>query len=454
MTGQNIAIVDDQEMMRESLKETLLRAGYAVRAFASGEAALADLERASADMVITDMKMPSMSGIELLERVLRLAPETPVAVITAHGTVETAVEAMKKGAFDYILKPFSADAIELVVAKALRHRRLKAENEFLRGEMAGARGPAFVGESPAAGRVLEMVRRVAGSTSTVLIRGESGTGKEIVAAMIHAAGPRAGAPFIKVNCAALSAGLLESELFGHEKGAFTGADRARAGRFELADGGTILLDEVSEMDLALQGKLLRVLQEREFERVGSSETRRVDVRIIATSNRNLEKCIEDGSFRRDLFYRLNVVPILVPPLRERRDDIPLLAGHFLAKHAHLAAGALREISHEALGRLAAYDWPGNVRELENIVERAIVLSTGPTIGPEHVAAGLPESLPGAATDPDQSATLPQMEREMILKTLKRLGGHREKTAEALGIAVRTLRDKLKRYKEEGVNIGC
>jgi DNA-binding NtrC family response regulator len=446
---ERIVVVDDQEFVREGLCETLSRAGYGVEACESGEEALHALSEGDAAALVTDLRMPGMSGMELLERARRMDQTLPVIMITAFATVENAVEAMKKGAYDYIMKPFNADAIEVTVAKALRHRRLLAENDYLRGELnrqwsAGA----FVGEAAPMAAVYEQIERIAPADSTVLVRGETGTGKELAAGAIHAMSPRAERPLVRVNCAALSAGLLESELFGHEKGAFTGADRKRVGRFELAEGGTILLDEISEMDLGLQGKLLRVLQEKQYERVGSSQTQETDARVIATSNRDLEHAIEEGTFRRDLFYRLNVVPLTLPPLRERKEDIPLLVKHFLEKHAPRTGRSVRDVSPEAIELLRSYHWPGNVRELENIVERALVLGRGELLEAGEIALGL-GSAPQtpAAPDTGEPATLADVEREHVYRVLERFDGHRQKTADALGISERSLRDRLKRWKE-------
>ena len=452
-----VMVVDDQEHMRDSLVETLKRAGYRARAFAGGAEALEVLGTDGYDLVITDMRMPSVNGLALVKRAAESAPGVPVVVVTAYGTVENAVEAMRLGAVDYLQKPFKAEELEIVVARALERRRLEAELAFRR-ELDLDAEVELVGTSGGLAGVWDEIGRVARSSSTVLIRGETGTVKELVARAIHALSPRRGAPFIRVNCAALSAGLLESELFGHEKGAFTGADRQRLGRFELADGGSILLDEVSEMGLSLQGKLLRVLQEREFERVGSSESRRVDVRVLATSNRALEEEIEKGAFRRDLFYRLSVVPILLPPLRERREDIPPLAEHFLARCAREMGAAAPALTEEALAKLAAYDWPGNVRELANVIERAVVLGAlargGPVDAPDlalgsGAGAGPPAGGTGA---PPEARTLEQVELDHIAAVLRALGGRRAKAAGALGISERTLRDKVKRLKGMGVKL--
>jgi DNA-binding NtrC family response regulator len=448
--------VDDQEFVREGLKETLSRAGYSVTTCAGGQEALTALSEGDASVLITDLRMPEVSGMELLEKARRMDEALPVIMITAFATVENAVEAMKKGAFDYIMKPFNADAIEITVGKAVQHRRLMAENEYLRDELAGQfRLEDFVGESEPMRQTFEQLRRLAPTDSTVLIRGESGTGKELAAGAVHHLSDRADRPLIRVNCAALSAGLLESELFGHEKGAFTGADRRRVGRFELAGDGTILLDEISEMDLNLQGKLLRVLQEKEYERVGSSETVQTDARVIATSNRNLEAAIEEGTFRQDLFYRLNVVPLVLPPLRERKEDIPLLVEHFIGRHAGRIGRKVTGVSEGALTLLARYDWPGNVRELENIVERAIVLGRDELISPDEIAPSLsgaarPEGgAPAPAAAPDfRPRPLAEVEKEHVYRMLAHFENHRQKTAAALDISERSLRDRLKRWKEE------
>ena len=458
MPRETVFVVDDDEFMREGLVQTLEAHPYRIEAFDNPRRALEAIADVPPSLVITDMRMPEMDGLELLDKALRIQPGLPVVMITAFATVETAVNAMKRGAFDYIMKPFQAEEIEVVVEKALAHRRMLMENEYLKRELASTFAPQdFVGSSGGMREVFAQIDRIAPSPSTVLIRGESGTGKELVARCLHANSDRRDKPFIRVNCAALSAGLLESELFGHEKGAFTGADRQRIGRFELAEGGTILLDEISEMDLALQGKLLRVLQEREYERVGSSETIKADVRILATSNRNLEDAIRAGTFRQDLFYRLNVVPIALPPLRTRRDDIADLARHFIRKHAAAGAGRVKDIAQDAVELLMRYDWPGNVRELENIIERAIVLNREEIIRPEHLAAGLGAMTSSGATNvgPDESFAvrpLIEIEREYVGRVLRHLDGHRQNTAQALGISERSLRDRLKRWKEEGYDL--
>ncbi len=430
-------MVDDEAILRDAIAEALRRAGHAVDAFDSGRPAMDRFQTESYDLVISDLKMPGMDGMAVLEEARRAAADVPVVIITAHGTVESAVGAMKRGAYDYIIKPFKLDELELLVGSALEHRTLSVENEVLRARVADSNGAAVW--SAATRDVYQLLERAAQSDATVLITGESGTGKEVAARTLHQLSKRKAAPYLAVNCAALSAGLLESELFGHEKGAFTGAERMRKGRFELADGGTLLLDEVSEIDPGLQAKLLRVLQERVFERVGSSQARRVDVRVVATTNRDLPAEVAKGRFREDLYYRLNVLPVKLLALRDRREEIPLLADYFLKKHKKRA-------SKGAMKKLGDYDWPGNVRELANVIERAAVLCAGDEISGETIAPWLegqaraPQSLVGV--------TLEEVERRVIEENLKACGGNREKTARQLGITSRTLRDKLKKW---GVN---
>jgi DNA-binding NtrC family response regulator len=446
-----ILVVDDQDMMRDSLAATLVREGHEVIAATDGAAAVTRLNGGKFDLMITDLKMPKMTGIELLAEAKKLRPELPVVLMTAFATVSTAVEAMKLGAYDYIQKPFDGDEIKHLVDRTLEHNRLIRENQALRS-MAEVSSPRpLIGSGEAMAEVKKKIDLVARSNATVLIRGESGTGKEVVARAIHNASDRKDRPMLAVNCAALSESLLESELFGHEKGAFTGADRMRRGRFELADGGTLLLDEISEIAPALQAKLLRVLQENAFERVGSSLTQSVDVRVIATTNRDLEDAVEEGKFRQDLFYRLNVVPIELPPLRERVEDIPELCRHFLHNVAKREQNAFRHIEPEAIRVLQKYPWPGNVRELQNIMERATVLETAPgviqaqTIEPWLKVRGSTEAVAADLA----GKPLADIEKQVILSTLESFKGHRIKTATALGIGVRTLGMKLKRWREEG-----
>ncbi len=448
-----ILICDDQDMMRDSLASLLAREGHEVVAATDGPMALQRLQAGKVDLLITDLKMPKMTGIELLTEAKKLRAELPVVLMTAFATVQTAVEAMKLGAYDYIQKPFEGDEIKLLVERTLEHSRLKQENAALKSVVAevNAQRP-LIGISGGMDQIKSKIELVAKSSVTVLVRGESGTGKEVVARAIHAASERRDRPMMAVNCAALSENLLESELFGHEKGAFTGADKMRRGRFELADGGTLLLDEISEIAPSLQAKLLRVLQENSFERVGSSTTQLVDVRVIATTNRDLEKEVADGKFRQDLFYRLNVVPIDLPPLRERADDLPDLVKHFLHRIAKRDQAAFKHIEPEALRIMQRYPWPGNVRELQNIVERAVILETTPgVIRAETIAPWLriPTGNPVAAAQDLAGKPLADIEKQVIMSTLERFRGHRVKTATALGIGVRTLGMKLKKWKDDG-----
>jgi DNA-binding NtrC family response regulator len=448
-----ILVVDDQEMMRDSLAATLAREGHEVIAAGDGQAAVSRLVGSRFDLLISDLKMPKLTGIELLAEAKKVRPEMPVVLMTAFATVSTAVEAMKLGAYDYIQKPFDGEEIKLLVDRTLEHSRLVKENAALR-RMNESNGPKpLIGSGPAMDEVKKKVELVAKSNATVLICGESGTGKEMVARAIHFASERRERPMLAVNCAALSENLLESELFGHERGAFTGADRLRRGRFELADGGTILLDEISEIAPALQAKLLRVLQESAFERVGSSVTQEVDVRVVATTNRDLAKEVKESRFRQDLFYRLNVVPIELPPLRDRLEDIPELVRHFLHSIAKRESNVFRHIEPEAVRLLQRYSWPGNVRELQNIIERAGVLESqagvvrAATIEPWlklQTDVGGGESLAGRP--------LADIEKQVILSTLERFKGHRIKTASALGIGVRTLGMKLKKWREDDATL--
>jgi DNA-binding NtrC family response regulator len=445
-----VAIVDDQRLMRESMAETLSSKGCRTEVFTSGADALAAISADDYDVLITDLKMPQMSGLELLAKAAEVAPGLPVVVITAHGTVESAVDAMKRGAFDYIVKPFESDELEMVVDRAVSHRHLVRENELLKRRVSEEdSAPIMVGADSGLQAVSALIERVAPTDATVLVSGQSGTGKEVIARRIHHMSRRREKPFVCVNCAALNAGLLESELFGHEKGAFTGADRMRRGRFELAEGGTTLLDEVSEIDPHLQAKLLRVLQEREYERVGSSVVRRMDVRVIVTTNRDLAKEVASGRFREDLYYRLNVFPIHVPALSERQEDVAGLARHFLRQLARQSGREAPEVTQEAMSLLTKYAWPGNVRELKNVMERAFIMGLGDRIESGHIEAWLcgderresgPTLRPGM--------TIKDAEETLIRMTLEKYSGHREKTAQALGISVRTLINRLREWKME------
>ncbi len=486
-----VLVVDDKEMMRDSVATMLSRKGLTVVVAAGAAAALEKVGARSFDCLITDLQMPEANGLELLAQIRARDDQIPVIFMTAYGTVETAVAAMKQGAFDYLTKPFSGDELLLAVDRALEHGRLVKENQILRfaaGGRAGPRKHVMVGEGPAMRRLKNRLARIADSHGTVLITGESGSGKEVAARFIHENSPRADAPFLAINCAALSTSLLESELFGHEKGAFTGADRLRKGRFELADGGTLLLDEISEISPAIQAKLLRVLQEHSFERVGSSAGRTVDVRVIATTNRDLPREVERGGFREDLYYRLNVLPVAIPPLRQLIDDLESLVRHFLKVVSDREGTPLKSIEPRALEVMRRYPWPGNIRELQNVCERAAVLTPDDTIrasliepwlcGPASkraaamieievgpVGAGersVPARPDGSAPagDGDEPACpgvvcdgrlkLDDVEREAIVATLQHNNGHRQRSAAALGIGVRTLGLKLKKWKEQNL----
>jgi two-component system response regulator AtoC len=385
MRVEKILIIDDEELICQFLTETLQRKMYEVTSAKNGKEGLALLKRHSFDLLITDMKLPDISGIEVLRKGKELTPQLQVIIMTAHGTIANAVEAMKLGAFNYLLKPFTPDVIESLIERANEHLSLLHENIFLREEVASKHLPSkLIAESPVMTKILTDVVQIAKSQASVLIHGESGTGKEVVAAAIHAHSLRAKNPYIRVNCAAIPDTLIESEFFGHEKGAFTGANAKRAGRFELADKGTLLLDEVTEIPIGLQPKLLRVIQEQEFERVGGSKPLSVDVRLISTSNRNLKEAIENKILREDLYYRLNVVPIHLPPLRERREDILPLTHYFLQKFCTENRKSIKTLSKNAEKKLIAYSWPGNIRQLMNAIERIVVLDQSPKIETDHL----------------------------------------------------------------------
>ena len=443
-----ILVVDDHQQARESVAFTLRQAGHTVVCLSSAVEGLKRLEREPVDVVITDLKMPGMTGLEFLAELKKRKSTAQVIVVTAYATVATAVEAMRVGAFDFLEKPFGADELEDLANRALQRARTPLGATEL-AALDGIATPAMIGSSPQMQALRLRIARAAPTGETVLIHGESGTGKELVARTLHSLGNRAEKALIGLNCPALSAHLMESELFGHERGAFTGADQRRLGRFESADGGTLLLDEVTELDLTLQAKLLRVLQERSFERVGSSETIRVDVRVLATTNRDLRAEVAAGRFREDLFYRLSVIPLAVPALRERVGDVPELIEFFLAEAATRLNRDPCRLSGDALDLLSAYRWPGNVRELHNVITRAVVLGAGDLIVADDVRPWLLD-----ATDRDAETfadplplglSLQEMERRMIEATLERFAGHRAKTAQALGIGLRTLTTKLKEY---------
>lgn len=537
---KTVLVVDDKDTLRDSVGFTLQRAGFAIISASSGREALQTIAKKRPDAVVTDLKMPGMTGVELIEKVREIDDVMPIVLMTAFGTIETAVRAMKAGAFDYITKPFEGDELIIAVKRALEHASLKRENDVLRatvessGQYSSAHGKynngrtgvqRLVGESSIMGGLRSKISKIAESQGTVLIAGESGTGKEVVARSLHEASDRANAPFLAVNCAAMSESLLESELFGHERGAFTGADTTRKGRFELAHNGTLLLDEISEVKPQIQAKLLRVLQEQAFERVGSSTTIGVNVRVIATTNRDLGEEVARGSFRQDLFYRLNVLPISVPSLRERAADVRELAPYFIEKVAKREGRNIKRFTPEALDLLMQYPWPGNVRELQNLCERAFALCPTADIRaelirpwlaapgesgramrarPKHASIAEPKPVAHATARPSFASATParqsfsgfqaqparpraatfeqpassgfqqpqaqrvsagspeaiasmieprplaDIERDVIVETLHRFNGHRQKTAKALGIGVRTLGLKLKKWKEENL----
>lgn len=444
-----ILVVDDEPAQLELVAGFLAKRGFEVSLAPDGQEALRRFSRESFDLVLTDQKMPGLSGLELIEALRTQNPEVPLIVMTAYGTIETAVAAIKAGAVDYLTKPLNLDELLHRVRQVREHQRLLIENRDLREALHERhRVEGIIGESGPMQEVLSLVRRVASSDTTVLIRGESGTGKELIAKAIHYASPRAAGPLVRVNCAALPESLMESELFGHEKGAFTGAVAARMGRFELADGGSLFLDEIGDLSPHLQVKLLRVLQEREFERVGSSRPMTADVRALAATHRDLEALVRDGRFRDDLYYRINVVTITLPPLRERREDIPLLIDHFLRAFAAKIDKPVRGLTREAREALLRYDYPGNVRELENLIERAVVLTRDDVIA----LGDLPLSLSEAEMEVGEggmTSAVEGLERRMIHEALVKAEGVQTRAAELLGVSERVLRYKMKKYGLSG-----
>jgi DNA-binding NtrC family response regulator len=445
-----ILVVDDEAAQRELVCGYLKKQDYEVAAASSGERALELFRQEPVELILTDQRMPNFSGLDLVKAARAVNPETHVIVMTAYGNIETAVEAMKAGAADYLTKPLNLEELRHKIERIRERCRLYAENRELRAALESRhRIEGIIGDSGQMLEVISLARRVAPSEATVLIRGESGTGKELIAKAIHYASPRAARPLVRVNCAALPENLLESELFGHEKGAFTGAIATRKGRFELADGGTLFLDEIGDLPLHLQAKLLRVLQEREFERVGSSHSLKVNVRLLSATHRDLETLMKSGQFREDLYYRLNVVTILLPPLRERRQDLPALMDHFLGLFAQKNGKTIRGFTRQARDALLRYDYPGNVRELENLIERAVVLTRNDLINRGDLPLSLEE--PEAADDKEAHliAAVEGLERRMIKNALARAGGIQTRAAELLGITERGLRYKLRKYGLQG-----
>ena len=451
-----ILVVDDEESIREFLDIMLRKEGYEVTCVEDGQKAIDILKKKSFDLLISDLQMPNVTGIELLKHCRETYPDLLFMMITAFGTAESAVEAMKMGAYDYITKPFKIDEVRINIANALRSRNLEVENRVLRKELQKEYSfQNLVGNSEAMHKIFELIRKVSDSPTNVLVTGESGTGKEMVAKAIHYNSPLKDRPFVSVNCGAIPENLVESELFGHKKGSFTGAISDKDGLFEVADGGTLFLDEIGELPLSSQVRILRAIQEKTVRRVGGTEDIKVEVRIIAATNRDLEQMVQQGTFRQDLYYRLNVINIRTPPLRERRDNIPLLAGHFLQKYSERFSKQIQTISKEAMDLLKKYDFPGNVRELENIIERTVALESGATV--------LPESLPQFVNTPtgrkmvssdgieitdegiDLQKVLDQLEKELLVKAIHQANGVKKRAAKLLGITFRSMRYRVEKF---------
>jgi two-component system response regulator HydG len=447
-----ILIVDDEPAHCRMLEAVLKTENYETQRAEDGKSAIEAVTARFYDLILMDIRMNRVGGIEALQKIKEISPDIPVVMMTAYASVDTAVKAMKSGAYDYLTKPLDIEELKLLVAKALRHHQLEKENVLLKEQLRRRFDFSnIIGRSRSMQDLLETVAMVAPTEATVLLQGESGTGKELIANAIHQNSPRRNHPFIKINCAALPETLLESELFGHEKGAFTGATSRRQGRFHLAHRGSILLDEIAEMSTTTQSKVLRVLQEREFEPVGSSETVKVDTRIIAATNKHLQEEVKANRFREDLYYRINVVNITVPALRKRREDIPLLVDFFLKHYAEKNHRHLKGVTPKAMDSLMRYGWPGNIRELENVVERAVIMGRGDFITPQEFPSALKNLAPESMEDKQElpaGKSLREMEKAMILRTLEETGGNRTRTAEILGISRRTLQLKLKDY---GVN---
>lgn len=454
---QTILLVEDKESMAQMLKETLESEGYRVVIARDGLESIRQIKESHFDLVLSDLKLPKKDGIEVLKTTKAESPLTPVIVMTAFGTIETAVNAIKEGAFDFITKPFDTDHLLLLIERALETQRLLTENILLKDELASKFGiPKIIGKSSGISEVAQKVQKVAPAKTTVLLLGESGTGKELFARAVHNLSPRREYPFVPINCAAIPKELLESELFGHEKGSFTGADARKIGKFELADKGTIFLDEIAEMDLSLQAKLLRILQEGEIERVGGIKSIKIDVRIVAASNKDIKQAVEEKLFRDDLFYRLNVFPIVIPPLRERKDDIPLLVEYFINKYCIELKTTLKNISDDVLDLLVDYPWKGNARELENCIERAIILCDDDIITTEHISLDRQVSLESSLKKLPVDGTLEDVakeatrivETERIIRALKETKGNKSRAAELLQVSYKTLLTKVKDYRIE------
>jgi DNA-binding NtrC family response regulator len=445
--NKKILIADDEKNMIWALKKALKSEEYSVITALNGREAIEQVENQSPDLVLLDLKMPEMDGLEALKRIKEISPTISILMITAHGTMESAIEAMKMGALDYISKPFDIEELKIQIRKALDISNMKEELDFLREELKDQTGNIIIGNSEEMQKVLRLVGRVAQSNATVLITGESGTGKELIANAVHFNSNRKEKPYIKVNCGALPENLLESELFGYEKGAFTGATSRKLGRFDRADGGSIFLDEVGELTLPMQVKLLRVLQEKEFERVGGVESIKVDIRVIAATNRDLKKMLEEGTLREDLYYRLNVIPIEIPPLRERREDIPILIHHFFKKFSKETGKEAITISQESMEKLMEYEWKGNIRELENVVERLVILMNGSNIEVNDLPKEIIFNIERGSDFilPHEGVNLEEVEKNLIIQALRMSNGNQTHAAKLLGISRHTLIYRVEKY---------
>lgn len=457
-----ILIVDDEKLMRVSLEDKLTKEGYTVNSLSNAVEGIKLLQSTNFDAVITDLRLPRMDGIDFLKEIKKASPDTVVIIMTAYGSIENAVTAMKEGAYDYVTKPFSLEELTIKLQKALQHRDTIAENIMLKQRVLSQYGyDNMIGRGEGMKRVFEIISTVSNRDTTILIQGESGTGKELTAGAIHYNSNRRDGPFIKVSCAALNKEILESELFGHEKGSFTGAIKTRRGRFELADGGTIFLDDVDDIPLEMQVKLLRVLQEREFERVGGEETIPVNVRVICATKKDLKKLVQEGRFRQDLYYRLHVVTVQLPPLRERKEDIPPLVTYFIKKYATHQRVSVNSISPETLNLLLSYNWPGNIRELENVIEHAVAFCTSDTIIPKNLPGNLLERETPSGIFPielstidsiDLQETLSEAERKLLLWAYQKTNGNQVRMSEILRIPRTTLQNKLVKYNITKTNI--
>ena len=459
-----ILIVDDEKLMRVSLEDKLTKEGYAVSSLSNAVEGVKLLQSTNYDAVITDLRLPKMDGMDFLREIKKASPDTVVIIMTAYGSIDNAVTAMKEGAYDYVTKPFSLEELIIKLQKALKHKDTIAENIMLKQRVLSQYGyDNMIGKSEGMKRVFEVISTVSNRDTTILIQGESGTGKELTAGAIHYNSNRRDGPFIKVSCAALNKEILESELFGHEKGSFTGAIKTRRGRFELADGGTIFLDDVDDIPLEMQVKLLRVLQEREFERVGGEETIPVNVRVICATKKDLKKLVQEGSFRQDLYYRLHVVTVQLPPLRERKEDIPLLVTYFIKKYATHQRVSINSMSQETLNLLLSYNWPGNIRELENVIEHAVSFCTSDVIIPKNLPSNLIDGETPSGIFPielstidsiDLQETLSEAERKLLLWAYQKTNGNQVRMSEILRIPRTTLQNKLVKYNITKTNISA